>query len=648
MKKKKIALPRKKPSKKTVSASHILSEGGLLSEVVSGFRARGTQQEMAKAITDAIQEKSLLMVEAGTGTGKTFAYLVPVFLSGKKTIISTGTKHLQDQLFFTDIPIIKKCFPDARNVMLLKGRANYLCKHRIEQSRMDGRFLSRQQASQLHTVDSFSRTTKTGDIAEITVIPEDAAIWPHVTSTGDNCLNQDCSFYKDCFLMKARQQAKLADILVVNHHLFFADMALQEEGLNELLPGAEAVIFDEAHHISDIASQFFSVQCSGRQLMDLTRDTEMEAVKEAPDMKSILDQSSALQKAVQETRQAFGSDLRRALWVKGVNAIEGAIESLKYQLGQLQEVLKEAAVRGKGLESCWKRAAELYSTLASLMGESPDNSVRWFETHLHSFTLQRSPIIIADQFMEYLKKTDRTWIFTSATLTVKNDFSLFRDALGLCDARALQLGSPFDYQNQALLYVPRGLPDPRAAHYTESLLEAMIPVLEASGGKAFVLCTSYKSLDYLAEKLEGRVSYPLLVQGSRPKHELIAEFKKQGCAILVGTSSFWYGVDVQGEALSCVVIDKLPFVSPDDPLLQARLQWFRKKGLDPFQVYQLPNAVLMLKQGAGRLIRGMNDRGVLMICDPRLVASSYGETFLRSLPDMPRTREIDKVRAFYA
>ncbi len=626
----------------------ILGENGTLSQLIPGFSSRESQQQMAETIEQVLSLEASLIVEAGTGTGKTFGYLIPIFLSQKKTIISTGTKNLQDQLFFNDIPIIKKLFSFPTKVVLLKGRANYLCKQRLERNLQEGHFESRQQVAQLHRIDEWSHTTETGDIAEITTVPEDSGIWPQVTSTVDNCLNQDCPFFKDCFVVKARQLAMDADILVVNHHLFFADMALQDSGFGELLPGASVVVFDEAHHIPDIASQFFSASLSSRQLMELARDTQAEALKDAKDMKQLTEFTDILQKSVQEMRNALGIELRRAPWPeKPDRSLDDTIQSVKSALRVLESTLKEVAIRGKGLENCWRRSVQLIESFNLLTGTPVENTVHWFETYPQSFSLHMTPIVVAEQFQNYIKNLKRSWIYTSATLTVKNSFKLFTDTLGLNKVMQLQLKSPFDYQRQALLYVPRGLPDPRSIDYNAALFETIVPVLKMTEGKAFVLFTSYKALEHMAEQLKDHIPYPVLLQGTMSKRQLIDDFKRLGNAVLLGTSSFWYGVDVRGDALSCVIIDKLPFASPSDPILKAKIDLLRKQGIDPFHTYQLPHAVLTLKQGAGRLIRDISDRGILMICDPRLVGSSYGETFLQSLPDMQRTRNLDKVREFY-
>ncbi len=626
----------------------ILGEHGLLSKAIPGFTVRASQQEMAAAIEKTLALKSQIIIEAGTGTGKTFGYLAPIFLAHKKTIISTGTKNLQDQLFFKDIPVIKKILPLPRKVVLLKGRANYLCKQRLERNRQDGRFVSRQLVTQLQVIDEWAGQTHSGDISELSDVAEDSAIWPQVTSTADNCLSQDCPFFKDCFVMKARQQALTADIVVVNHHLFFADMALQEDGFGELLPGADVIVFDEAHHLPDIAAQFFSTTLSGRQLIELARDTEAEVLLTAKDMRDIIHVTDRLQTATQEMRLAMGHDLRRMPWPEKLSTpLESSVQQVKNQLQLLEEVLQAVSMRSKGLENCWRRTLQLIERFNLLTGETPDDNVHWFETHVQSFTLQLTPIAVAAHFKQYVEEAKRTWIFTSATLTVKNNFQLFSESMGLEKALFLQLKSPFDYQTQSLLYVPRGLPDPHDQNYTDALVEAALPVINITQGKTFLLFTSYRAMEYAAEKLRDQIPYPILVQGSMPKKELVNQFKTFGNAVLLGTSSFWYGVDVRGDALSCVIIDKLPFAAPEDPILQARIQMLRKQGKDPFLTYQLPNAVLILKQGAGRLIRDVADRGLLMICDPRLVGSRYGDAFLQSLPAMPRTRDLARVQEFF-
>jgi ATP-dependent DNA helicase DinG len=500
---------------------------------------------------------------------------------------------------------------------------------------------------QLHLINEWAGKTQSGDISELTHVAEDSSIWPYVTSTPDNCLGQECPFYKDCFVVKARQQALIADIVVVNHHLFFADMALQEDGFGELLPGADVIVFDEAHHLPEIASHFFSTTFTSRQLIELARDIEAEILEHARDSRQMIEETDKLQASALEMRLAMGQELRRAPWPEQPSAsLAAGIEQVKKNLQIVEENLQIISMRSKSLENCWRRTVELIVRFNLLTGHTPENTVHWFETFMQSFTLQLTPIVVAENFKRYIEDKKRAWIFTSATLTVKNTFRLFVDALGLNNALQLQLKSPFDYQKQALLYVPRGLPDPGDPNYTRAVIEAAIPVLEKTRGRAFILFTSYRAMEQAAILLKDQIPWPILLQGSMPRKELVDQFKSHGNAVLLGTTSFWYGVDVRGDALSCVIIDKLPFAAPEDPVLKARIQMLRKQGIDPFQEYQLPNAVLMLKQGAGRLIRDVRDYGVLMICDPRLVGSRYGEAFLQSLPDMARTRSLEKVDAF--
>lgn len=628
--------------------ANVLGQKGLLSQAIPTFLPREPQLKMAEAIQQAIKVNAQLVIEAGTGTGKTFGYLVPILISGKKTIISTGTKNLQDQLFFTDIPRIKSILNFSGKIALLKGRANYLCKYRLDKNLHDGRLTSRELVSQLHTVKEWSGITQSGDISDLALIPEDSAIWIYVTSTPDNCLGQDCTFYKECFVVKARQEALTAEVIVINHHLFFADLSLQEDGFGELLPGVDTIVFDEAHHLPDVASLFFSTTLTSRQLTEFARDTEKEIMTFAKDSSDIVHLTDRLQQVVYAMRLAFGSDLRRTAWPEILSAeLCTAISQIKDILHRLETLLKTVAVRSKELENCWRRSLDLLERFNLLTEKNGEDKIHWFETYAQSFSLQLTPLIVAEQFKQHLAEKKRTWIFTSATLTVKNTFQLFIDSLGLQTALTIQLKSPFNYPEQALLYVPRNLPDPHASTYSAELIEAIIPVVTANEGRAFLLFTSYKAMEVAWQLLqEKNLAFPLLIQGSMPKKDLIAQFKKLGNAVLLGTSSFWYGVDVQGETLSCVIIDKLPFANLDDPILKARIKMLRSQGVDAFQYYQLPHAILTLKQGAGRLIRDYYDRGVLMIGDPRLVAARYGEAFLQSLPDMARTRDLEKVQQF--
>ncbi|TVR67713.1 MAG: ATP-dependent DNA helicase [Candidatus Competibacteraceae bacterium] len=606
---------------------------------------------MAAAVAAILEDGGILIVEAGTGTGKTFAYLAPVLRSGARVIISTGTRHLQDQLYHQDLPVVRRALKIPVRVALLKGRGNYLCLYRLQATEQEGRLPAREQVAELRRVHRWAGRTRRGDIAEISDVPESSPLWPRVTSTVDNCLGQDCPNFNDCFFVKARREALAADVLVINHHLFCADLALKETGFAELLPGAEAVILDEAHQLPEIATHFFGRSLSGRQLSELARDTIVEQARDAADFPELRQRAEALEPAALALRQALGAAERRALWreVADRPAVREAIGQATEVLERLREALKEAAQRGKGLENCARRAEDLTQRLAAVTGEenAPD-SARWFETYGRGFTLKLTPLDIAPTFRARLAAQPGAWIFTSATLAVGEGFEHFATRLGLEDYAALRLDSPFDFARHTLLYHPPGLPDPAAPGYTMALLDAALPVLEASRGRAFLLFTSYRALREAEERLAGRLDYPLLVQGAAPKAVLLREFRASGNAVLLGTASFWEGVDVRGEALSCVIIDRLPFAAPGDPVLQSRIESLRQRGDDPFLQYQLPQAVIALKQGVGRLIRDVTDRGVLMLCDPRLLSKFYGRVFLDSLPPMPRTRKLERVQAFFA
>lgn len=628
------------------SITRIFGPDGPLARNIEGFSTRVSQQEMAGAVAQALDGEDVLITEAGTGTGKTFAYLVPALLSGKKIIISTATKTLQDQLYQRDLPAVRASLAAPGRVALLKGRANYLCLHRLELAEQQ----QIQHAAALAQIRAWSGHTRSGDIAELTEIREDSTLWPHVTSTADNCLGQPCPSFKECHVAKARSEAQAADVLVINHHLFFADMALRAEGFGDLLPGVQGVIFDEAHQLAETATGFFGVTLGSRQLIDLGQDTVAEYLKEAGDMHELAIAAAQVEKATRDLRLAFGVDERRGAWreVQQESAFTAALGALQHALNELHNLLEAASVRGKGLENCWRRCVTLQERLELFTAAAPENHIAWFETWARAFTLNLTPVDIADQFHQRMLAQHCAWIFTSATLAVGNSFAHFIARLGLEDAITKRWDSPFDFARLALLYVPRNLPDPSEAHYTASVIEAALPVLNASGGRAFLLFTSHRALREATELLKSRLHFPLLVQGSAPRAELLDRFRVLGNAVLLGSASFWEGVDVRGPALSCVIIDKLPFASPGDPLMQARLEALRTAGSNPFKDYQLPQAVLTLKQGVGRLIRDTRDSGVLMLCDPRLFSKSYGKTFLDSLPPMPLTRTVTDVEAFFA
>ena len=627
----------------------VLGPEGILSRNLPGFSWRPQQQEMAEAVAEAMAGRERLVAEAGTGTGKTFAYLVPALLSGRKVIVSTGTRNLQDQLFQRDLPLLKEALASPVKVALLKGRANYLCLHRLELALLDPRGHRREVARHLRQVQQWSHRTRTGDIVELAELPEETPVWPLVTSTSDNCLGSECPAYDRCHLVEARRRAQEAEIVVVNHHLLCADFSIRDEGFGELLPAADADVIDEAHQLPEVASNFFGVSVGTRQFLELCRDTRAEYVKEAGDLPKLLEQVDHLEKAARDFRLAFGEDGQRGAWeeVAGDPDVGRGLEYLRRELETLQGMLDAVSGRGKGLDSCRDRALGLMALLERICDGEGEAEVRWFEVHTHSLRLTSTPLEVAGLFREQMACHPAAWIFTSATLAVGESFEHFQRQMGIEEARTERWDSPFDYRRQALWFVPRGLPRPSAPDYTERVMETVLPILEASRGRAFLLFTSHRALQAAARWLEGRTELPLLVQGSAPRAELVERFVEAGNAVLLGTSSFWEGVDVRGEALSLVVIDKLPFASPGDPVLKARLDAIRRRGGNPFTEYQVPQAVIALKQGAGRLIRDVTDRGVLVVCDPRLLQNAYGHTFLDAMPDFARTRELEQVLEFF-
>jgi ATP-dependent DNA helicase DinG len=598
----------------------------------------------------------VLVAEAGTGTGKTFAYLAPALLAGGKVIISTGTKTLQDQLFDRDLPAVREALDSGAQAALLKGRANYVCLYRLERAGQEGRFGSREELAQLRRIERFAARTATGDRADLADVPEESAVWLHATSTRDNCLGQDCPRYQDCFVMRARKQALEADVVVINHHLFFADVVLRDEGVAELLPSCNTVVFDEAHQLPETARMFFGESVSSAQLVELARDSRLELRAAGGASPELERRAARLDKAARDLRLAAGEEPARLAWHLAMRRAEfaSALEALAAALQALAAPLARQAERSEGLGACARRAAEALERLGRLREGQGAREVRWVEVFAHSVQLHLTPLSSAQLFRRQMEDHPRAWIFTSATLAVGEDFSHFTRELGIEAAATRRWSSPFDFGRQALLYVPQGLPaDPNEAGHTEAVLRAALPVLRASGGRAFLLFTSLRALRRAQERLaehfarEG-LDYPLLVQGTGSRSDLLVRFRALGNAVLLGSQSFWHGVDVRGEALSLVVIDKLPFAPPDDPVLAARLEALREEGGNPFQALQLPQAVLQLKQGAGRLIRDEADRGVLMLCDARLLSRGYGRAVLGSLPPMRFTRSLADVEAFFA
>ncbi|HTP60920.1 MAG TPA: ATP-dependent DNA helicase [Burkholderiales bacterium] len=636
-----------------VALQRVFAAQGPLAAQVPGYRPRPQQIEMAQAIFGAIESGGSLAVEAGTGTGKTFAYLVPALLAGGKVIVSTGTKTLQNQLYDRDLPAVREALAAGSVAALLKGRANYVCLYRLERAGKEGLLETREDAARLRRIEHFARTTITGDRADLAEVPEDAAVWQQATSTRENCLGQECPNYKDCFVMRARKNALAADVVVVNHHLFFADVALRDEGISELLPSCNTVIFDEAHQLPETARLFFGETVSTAQLVELARDARLElraAGGGSPELDRI---ASKLDKAARDLRLCFSKEGVRLGWTQALReaGFADALQSLAAAIEALRAPLAEQSERTEGLGACSRRCSEAGALLARIREEAAKNEVRWVEVFGQSLQLHVTPLVPAELFRKQMADHPRAWIFTSATLAMGEDFSHFKRELGIEEAAAHAWPSPFDFARQALLYSPKGLPaDPNDPGYTDAVVQAALPVLKASRGRAFLLFTSHRALRRAHELLKNRIdfTYPLLVQGTGSRSDLLVRFRSLGNAVLLGAASFWEGVDVRGEALSVVLIDKLPFAPPDDPVLAARIEALRNEGGNPFMDYQLPQAVLQLKQGAGRLIRDEDDRGVLVLCDPRLYTKSYGRVVRASLPPMKQTRAIADVEAFFA
>lgn len=655
------------PSALPVAATHdaeidqLFGVNSPLGHAVGAFRPRQSQTEMAKAIAHAISNQSTLIAEAGTGTGKTFAYLVPALLWGGKVIVSTGTKNLQDQLYLRDIPSVRKALNAPVSVALLKGRANYVCHFHLERTLQNGRLTSRDDVGYLREISRFMKTTSSGDKAELSKVPETASIWNLVTSTRDTCMGAECQYYQDCFVMKARKEAQQADVVVVNHHLFFADVALKDTGVAELLPSANTIIFDEAHQLPDTATLFFGDTISTSQVLELCRDVLAEGLSHARDGADWPATVTPVERAARDLRLTFPQDIVRLAvnQIAPSSAFFPALETLKEQLDNMIAVLQKQAERADTIEQCRVRALELAMRLDAwnkpkteevMIGQE---SVLWVEAYSTSLQLHQTPLSIAPIFNKQREGVPRSWIFTSATLAVKNDFNHYSAQMGLWDEPAQSWPSPFEYGEQGLLYVPTSLPQPNSPEYTDAVIDAALPVIEAAGGGAFLLCTTIRAVNRAAERLREeferrKLPFPLMVQGEAGRTELLDRFRAAGNAVLIGSQSFWEGVDVRGDALSVVIIDKLPFSPPDDPVLAARIEALERKGLNGFMHHQLPAAIINLKQGAGRLIRDERDKGVLMICDPRLISKPYGKRIWQSLPPFKRTRELAVVQEFFS
>jgi len=626
----------------------ILGSDGPLAERIPGFAARRAQQEMAHWVGTALADLSALVVEAGTGTGKTYAYLVPALLSGRHVIISTGTRTLQDQLFHRDLPAVAGALGRPVKVAVLKGRTNYLCRHRLElATRGTTLDLPGSGRGSLERVRQWALRTRSGELSEMPDLADQDPVWPLVTSTRENCLGSECPEYTRCHLIAARREAQAADIVIVNHHLLFADLALKEEGFGDLLPGTDAVIIDEAHQIPDLAGQFFGLTIGSRSILQLARDSESELAAAGGGTEALLALAKGLEASVVSIARVLGRPAR----LEWAQIDDSAIERLADLAVDLANVASglEARGGGAGVGNCARRAAEIGGQIERFLALEAESGLRWVDVHTRGFALVFTPFEVADRMRELVTARPTAWIFTSATLAVGSEFEHFTQRLGLERARTVQIASPFDYERQARLYLPEIEGDPNDPEHPSRVVEIAWPLIEAAGGRAFLLFTSHRALAESARLLRAhsdRQRFPLLVQGEAPREVLLRRFRELGNAVLLGTASFWEGVDVKGDALCVVVIDKLPFASPDDPVLKARIEGIRRRGGNPFIEHQLPQAALALKQGAGRLIRDAADFGVIAICDPRVTSKSYGRVLLASLPPMPIVRTVAEAAGF--
>ena len=660
-----------------------LAAGGPLAQRVPAFTARHAQQRLAGAVADALERRDTLLAEAGTGTGKTFAYLVPLLLSGLRTIVSTGTRALQDQLYHRDLPRVRDALGTGLKTALLKGRANYLCHYRLERAKGEPRFTSREQIGQFQRIVAWSGRTRMGDLAEVEALPDDSPLLPLVTSTADNCLGSECPMWNECFVVQARQRAQSADLVVVNHHLLLADLALKQEGFGEILPGAQAFVVDEAHQLPELAAQFFGESLSARPLVELARDALGETAEVPGALALLQGPARGLEHATRALRATMEGLASRGTRERALQspACRDGLDALAQAVAGLRDALEPLREASPGLDACHARAREISSRLArwrdggeqaraagtdisgGFAAAAPEDAsaeptadagvaasgddVRWYELSPRGFRLQRTPLDVSGPLRAHREQSRAAWVFTSATLSVGEGFGHIAARLGLESPTTLLVPSPFDWPRQALCYLPTRMPQPSDRDYTWAVIDAVRPVLQASGGRAFILFASHRALREAAELLREEGEWPLFVQGEAPRHELLQRFRESGNGVLLGAASFREGVDVAGAALSVVVIDKLPFAAPDDPVFEARLDAIRRAGGNPFRDEQLPQAVIALKQGVGRLIRSEHDRGVLVLCDPRLTQKSYGAVFLESLPPFASTRDPVDVDAFF-
>ena len=639
--------------KKELIIEEFFKSPGPLSEIIDNFREREDQVKMAKLVNEAIEAKDSLIVEAGTGIGKTFSYLLPALINGGKIVISTATKNLQDQLFFKDIPIIRDALKIPIDINILKGRSNYICQLRMENALLEGQFLNKEDAKFIHEIKKISDHSEVGEVSEFSNIPETSTIWPFVTSTKDNCLGQECEFFKSCFVVKARKKAIASEVVIVNHHLFFADFVLKDAELSEILPKADTVIFDEAHQIPQIAPIFLGVDISSNQILYLVQDINQILLKNVKDKDTLIELSRLVTDSVYSVNDYF----KKRNYRVGIEKIErldlfkDKINELVKHLGKFYTFFDNYDDQDTEFKNLKDRTEEVIDKLKKWINDEDQSYVHWVDIFFKSIQFNITPISIADSFREFQEKNEASWIFTSATLAANSSFDHFKSLMGLENAKTKLLKSPFNYSKNAYLYVPEDMPETSSRSFNNHLLAKIYPIIIAAKGRTFILSTSIKSMNEIASLLKdefekNNINYPILTQGERSKIKLLEQFKHHGNAILIGSLSFWEGVDVRGKELSLVIIDKLPFQSPGDPIFESKINLLSAKGINAFMTFQLPKAIISLKQGAGRLIRDEEDKGVLMICDQRIISKPYGKSFWQSLPSFKRTRNQEDVIEF--
>ncbi len=654
----------------------VFADAGPLARTLPEYEARPAQLLMAAAVADTLEHGGVLLAEAGTGTGKTLAYLVPAILSRQRVLVSTGTKNLQEQIFFKDLPVLRESLSVPFSATYMKGRGNYLCRHRYDSFRESGLIRSFEEVGHLRTLDEWLTHTETGDRAEVEDLPEDLAFWPEIAATSENCIGGECPRYNDCFVVRMRQRAAEADLVIVNHHLLCADAAVRESTFGEVIPNCRFAIVDEAHQLEDVATQYFGLSLSNYRIDDFTRDVMRavgarlvpdrdRAAQLAGDVDHIRDHSRMFFAAVQMLRFGLGSPKRTGeSWREGGPGGAGNDARVRVTGDQLAPLSDAGAALINALEAIeadvaltkdlpedvialGRRAAELRDDLRFMLRADDPKFVYFLETRGRGLFLRAAPIDVSDIVRKLLIDRMQATVLTSATLTVDGSFDYVRARLGIAEAQEIKLDSEFDYARQAILYLPRRMPDPRSPQFVQSAAREVVEILKRTAGRAFVLFTSYANLRDVHRLASAELEYPIFVQGSAPRSALLRDFKTTPHAVLLATSSFWQGVDVVGEALSCVIIDKLPFASPGDPITAARIESIAAQGGSPFGDYQVPLAILALKQGLGRLLRHRQDRGVLAVLDPRLRTMGYGRRFLGSLPPAPVTQDLDAIVRFF-